>query len=215
MPIPCVSVVFEKTASDDAVGQIGLIGRIGRRLAPPCATPCPSRACRALSVLRSLFSVLRGGKRRPLTLWKSLCYFMDVKASANVPLGVQPPTPPRARRIVPRLGPPGAGMERAWSFVRTFRPNRAVLPRPLAFFVTGAKKCLLWEIGVCYHMRRFPVGYQSSGQLGRTVNPLALPSYVRIVDPPPFFARGFGHGFLFYGGAFPRRHGRSNVRSAD
>ncbi len=29
------------------------------------------------------------------------------------------------------------------------------------------------------------VGYQS-GQLGRTVNPLALPSYVRIVDPPPF-----------------------------
>ncbi len=46
-------------------------------------------------------------------------------------------------------------------------------------------------------MRRFPVGYQS-GQLGRTVNPLALPSYVRIVDPPPFFARGFGHGFFVF-----------------
>ena len=52
-------------------------------------------------------------------------------------------------------------------------------------------------MGVCYHMRRFPVGYQS-GQLGRTVNPLALPSYVRIVDPPPFFARGFGHGLFCF-----------------
>ena len=50
---------------------------------------------------------------------------------------------------------------------------------------------------MCYHMRRFPVGYQS-GQLGRTVNPLALPSYVRIVDPPPFFARGFGHGLFCF-----------------
>ncbi len=52
-------------------------------------------------------------------------------------------------------------------------------------------------MGVCYYMRRFPVGYQS-GQLGRTVNPLALPSYVRIVDPPPFFARGFGHGLFVF-----------------
>ena len=52
-------------------------------------------------------------------------------------------------------------------------------------------------MGVCYHMWRFPVGYQS-GQLGRTVNPLALPSYVRIVDPPPFFARGFGHGLFVF-----------------
>ena len=39
------------------------------------------------------------------------------------------------------------------------------------------------------------VGYQS-GQLGRTVNPLALPSYVRIVDPPPFFAHEFLVGFF-------------------
>ncbi len=34
------------------------------------------------------------------------------------------------------------------------------------------------------------MGYQS-GQLGRTVNPLALPSYVRIVDPPPSFTCEF------------------------
>lgn len=39
------------------------------------------------------------------------------------------------------------------------------------------------------------VGYQS-GQLGRTVNPLALPSYVRIVDPPPSFPTSHLVGFL-------------------
>lgn len=39
------------------------------------------------------------------------------------------------------------------------------------------------------------VGYQS-GQLGRTVNPLALPSYVRIVDPPPFLPTSFLVGFF-------------------
>ena len=39
------------------------------------------------------------------------------------------------------------------------------------------------------------VGYQS-GQLGRTVNPLALPSYVRIVDPPPCLPTSFARGFF-------------------
>ena len=65
---------------------------------------------------------------------------------------------------------------------------------------------------MCYHMRRFPVGYQS-GQLGRTVNPLALPSYVRIVDPPPFFRPTTifrpwlrPRAFLFYRSASPRKH---------
>ena len=134
--------------------------------------------------------------RALLTLWKGLCYFMDVKANEDVPLGVQPPTPPRARRIVPRLGSPGAGMERAWSFVRTFRPIEPTSLDPW-LFCAGCKKGLARDKAVCYTMRRFPVGYQS-GQLGRTVNPLALPSYVRIVDPPPFFARGFGHGFFVF-----------------
>ena len=73
---------------------------------------------------------------------------MDVKANEDVPLGVQPPTPPRARRIVPRLGPPGAGMERAWSFVRTFRPYRAVLPRPLAFLCPAQKSACVGRWGV-------------------------------------------------------------------
>ena len=129
--------------------------------------------------------------RALLTLWKGLCYFMDVKANEDVPLGVHHPPHPAHAVLFRALARQGLGWnERGRLCAHSDRIEPSSLDPWL--FCAGRKKVLaLGDGGVLSY-----AAFSGSGQLGRTVNPLALPSYVRIVDPPPFFARGFGHGFF-------------------